>query len=147
MGYLIYLGPAFANNRLRAGIDAGFLTFWFNPVHSTGTGDKMQYWYYFAGQKFGPVLSVNPVDRLIIDLSYKINANIGFVRHLRNGAFVDEWGKTLAENEMNLNIEYRLMMLSFQYNFGRITYDNLDSANPDHNVDNSTFRVMFGFKL
>ena len=32
MGYLIYIGPAFAGNHLRAGIDASFIAFSFNPV-------------------------------------------------------------------------------------------------------------------
>jgi len=31
LGFLIYLGPSFANKLLRAGIDATFLNFWFNP--------------------------------------------------------------------------------------------------------------------
>ena len=30
MGFLIYIGPAFAGKYLRAGIDATFITFWFN---------------------------------------------------------------------------------------------------------------------
>ncbi len=149
MGYLIYLGPSFANKYLRAGIDASFLSFWFNPnkTDSVRSGNKMQYWYYFVGQKFGPIISVNPVDKLIIDVSYKINAVLAFNRHIGNDKYFDEWGKNLFQNEINLNIEYRLMMFSFEYNFGKVTFDNLDSSNPPHNVDVSTFRVLFGFKL
>jgi hypothetical protein len=149
MGYMIYFGPSFANNHLRAGIDATFLSFWFNSVNTPGSGDKKQYWYYFAGQKFGPVFSINPVERLIIDISYKLNAYIGFVHHRISGEdkWVDEWGKNLVQNELSMNIEYRAMMLTVEYNFGKITYDNLDSSNPRHNVGNSTFRLLFGFKL
>ena len=35
MGYLIYIGPAFARNHIRLGLDACFISFSFNPVDTT----------------------------------------------------------------------------------------------------------------
>jgi len=66
-GFLIYLGPAFAHNHLRAGIDATFFAISFNPTDqtlppNTSASKKMDYWYYFGGQKFGPLLTINPID-------------------------------------------------------------------------------------
>ena len=85
------------------------------------------------------MISINPIDRLVIDLSYKINA-IG-------GWYNSEYGKNLFMNEISMNLRYSIMLFSFQYNFGNITYDNFESSNPDHIVDVSTIRVMLGFKF
>jgi hypothetical protein len=141
MGFLIYLGPAFANNMLRAGIDATFINFWFNPTRPDVTlpNSKYNYWYYFVSQKFGPVISINPVDKLIIDLSYKLNA-VG-------SWYNEEYGNNLFQNEVSMNVRYRVMMFSLQYNFGDINYNNFESANPDRLVDISTFRLLIGFKF
>ncbi|MCX6251479.1 MAG: hypothetical protein NTX61_12090 [Bacteroidetes bacterium] len=148
MGYLIYLGPSFAGNHMRAGIDATFLSLFFNPSkHDSTTGsDQKKYWYYFAGQKFGPVLTINPVDRLMIDLSYKLNANIGFVHHPVGTGWKDEWGHYLTSNEVSMNIRYRIILFSCQYNFGTITYDNFGSAFK-YKIENSTLRILIGFSF
>jgi len=148
MGFLIYLGPAFANNHIRLGIDATFLSFWFNSIKSdTMTGSKSQYWYYFVGQKFGPVISVCPIDRLVIDLSYKLNAYLAYNHHSIDNKMKDEWGYNLTQNEISINIRYSIMLFSFQYNFGKIKFNDLDSAKPNHYLDNSTYRIMIGFKF
>lgn len=148
MGFLIYIGPAFANNHLRAGIDATFLSLWFNSIKSdTNSGPKTQYWYYFLGQKFGPVISICPVDRLVIDLSWKLNAYVAYVHHEIRNEITDEWGDNLTQNEISMNIRYSIMLFSFQYNYGKVTYNDFDSSKPKHFVDNSTYRIMIGFKF
>ena len=145
MGFLIYLGPSFVNNFLRAGIDPTFFSFWYNSSSS-----KYEHFYYFVGQKFGPVITVNPVDKLMIDVSYKLNFNLGY--------HYDEWeklvdaqyakyGKELLYQEISLSIRYRIMMFSFMYNFGNMTYDNLDDKRPDQKIRTNTFRIMFGLKF
>ena len=98
LGFLIYIGPAFANNHIRLGIDATFISFWFNSIKADSiSGPKSQYWYYFVGQKFGPVISVCPIDRLVIDLSYKLNAYVAYNHHLINNSMKDEWGDNLTK--------------------------------------------------
>ena len=42
MGYLIYFGPAFANNFLRAGLDATFLSAWFNSTQPPNKDNIIQ---------------------------------------------------------------------------------------------------------
>ena len=84
LGFLIYLGSSFLNNYVRLGIDATFLSFWFNTTNPNLSQDsKYEHYYYFAGQKFGPMITINPIDKLMIDLSYKLNANFGY--------HYDEW--------------------------------------------------------
>jgi len=34
LGFLIYIGPSFANHHIRLGIDATFLSIWFNSIKS-----------------------------------------------------------------------------------------------------------------
>jgi hypothetical protein len=149
MGFLIYIGPAFAGNHLRAGIDASFISFSFNPANLPDSinGSKFQYWYYYIGQKFGPVLSICPIDRLVIDLSYKLNAYIGFVHHPIGTEYKNEFGDNLKQNEISMNIRYAIMLFSFQYNFGKTSYNNFDNANPIHAVENDTYRIMIGLKF
>ena len=139
-GYLIYIAPSFANNRLRAGIDATFFTTSFNTTNPSVSENKYKYWYYYVGQKFGPVITINPIDRLMIDLSYKLNAYIVYSN--TNG-----WGKNLFQNEVSINIRYSLMMFSFQYNFGKANFNAFDKSNPDRYVENNTIRVLIGLKF
>ncbi len=148
MGFLIYIGPAFANNHLRAGIDATFISFSFNSIKSDSiSGPKTQYWYYYLGQKFGPVISVCPVDRLVIDLSWKLNAYVAYLHHQIRNEVTDEWGDNLTQNEISMNIRYSIMLFAFQYNYGKATYNDFDSSKPKHLVDNTTYRIMIGFKF
>jgi hypothetical protein len=148
LGFLIYIGPSFANKHLRLGIDATFISFSFNSIKSdTLKSPTTQYWYYYMGQKFGPVISICPVDRLVIDLSYKLNAYAAYVHHDIRGSMKDEWGKNLTQSEISMNVRYSLMMFSLQYNFGKCAYNDFDSAKPTHYVENSTYRVLIGFKF
>lgn len=140
LGYLIYIGPSFANHFLRAGIDATFLTVSFNTTDPNVTENKYKYWYYYVGEKFGPVITINPVDRLMIDLSYKLNAYVVYSN--TNG-----WGRNLFQNEVSMNIRYSIMMFSFQYNFGKANFNAFDKANPDRFVENNTLRVLIGLKF
>ena len=143
MGYLIYIGPGVANNYLRFGIDAGFLDAWFatsNPSIPPGSDKKpTEFWYFFVGQKFGPLITVNPVDKLMIDLSYKLNANISW--------HDSDWGADIVGQEVMMNIRYRVILLSFLYNTGAINYNDFDSSRPVHKADISTFRILLGFKF
>lgn len=148
MGFLIYIGPSFAANHLRAGIDATFISVSFNSINSGSvSGPKSKYWYYYLGQKFGPVLSVCPIDRLVIDISYKLNAYVAYVHHQVRHKENDEWGSALTQGEFSMNIRYSIMLFSFQYNAGKAGFDDFDGAKPMHYVDNTTFRVMVGFKF
>ncbi|MCX6244217.1 MAG: hypothetical protein NTU98_05875 [Bacteroidetes bacterium] len=148
LGFIIYIGPKFANQHLRAGIDATFLTFWFNSISSDSlSSPKTQYWYFYGGQKFGPVISICPVDKLVIDLSYKINAFVAYLHHYMYGSMNDEWGYNATQSELSMTIRYWFTLISFQYNFGQVKYNDFDSNKPSHYVDNSTFRFMIGFKF
>ena len=144
LGYIIYLGPAFAKNHLRAGLDATFLAMSFNPsdqnlASGSSSTKKLQYWYYFAGQKFGPIFTINPVDYLMIDLSYKINATAAWFNNM--------WGMNLALNEVSFGIRYRVIMFGFQYNWGKVNYTYNNDNSLKCLVDNSTYRVLIGFKF
>jgi hypothetical protein len=151
MGFLIYFGPAFANKHLRLGLDATFLSFWFNSTTPVlNPGNSYEHYYYYAGQKFGPLLTINPVDRLLIDISYKLNAN--FAYHF------DEWdsysssdfskyGANLFQNEVSLSIRYAIMRFSIQYNFGNMKYDNFEKSRPTQTVETNTLRILLGLKF
>jgi hypothetical protein len=148
IGFLIYFGPPVANNHLRFGLDATFVAFNFNSITvDTIATPRTKYWYYYLGQKFGPVISVCPVDKLVIDFSYKLNAYVAYLHHIVRGKYNDEWGKNLFQSEVSMNIRYSVMLISFQYNFGQCTYDDFDKLKPQHKVDNSTFRFLVGFKF
>jgi hypothetical protein len=144
MGFLIYLGPSFAGNHLRLGIDATFFTISFNPTdaslpNGTKASSQLNYWYYFGGQKFGPLVTINPIDYLMIDLSYKINATAAWYDSML--------GMNLATNEVSLGLRYRVMLFAFQYNWGTIKFTYNHADNPTYVVDNTTFRVLIGFKF
>ena len=141
LGFLIYLGPGVAANHLRFGIDAGFIDIWFASAKRPPTSGKSdnEFWYYFVGQKFGPLITINPVDLLMIDLSYKLNANISWHNN--------DFGYNITGQEVQLNLRYRVILVSFLYNFGKVNYNDFDNTRPKHNTDISTFRVLFGFKF
>jgi len=149
VGYFIYLGPAFVRNHLRAGIDATFFSLGFNqtnlPSYPKGQNEKWKFWYFFLGQKFGPVFTINPFDQIMIDLSYKLNAYMSYFRHEFGGAWKDDWGKNLLQSELSVNIRYRIILASFQYNFGECLYNRFDTKYPSYKIDNSTFRILVGF--
>jgi len=141
MGYLIYIAPAVANNFLRFGIDAGFFDFWFAtaPLPSGSNKKPAEFWYYFIGQKFGPLITINPVDKLMIDLSFKLNANLSWHN--------SDWGAEILGQEVMMNIRYKVILVSFMYNFGTINYNDFDSSRPVHKIDISTIRILVGFKF
>ena len=152
MGFLIFIGPGIADNHLRFGIDACFVSFTYNPT--TGLPDsitrqhaKSNYWYYYLGQKFGPVISIRPVDKLVIDLSYKLNAYAAWVQPLKGDEFKSYFGKNLTQSEISMNIRYSIILFSFEYNFGKTGYNNFSTDNPMVYVDNNTFRILVGFKF
>jgi len=152
IGYLIYLGPQFAKGYLRAGIDAAFLSLWFNSVNPPVKEDRAQKYYSFAGQKFGPVITVNPVEKLMIDLSYKLNANISYHDELDgwaplSDAETSEYGVNLVFQEVSMSVRYRIMVFSFQYNFGTMNYNNVNKDRQDQKIRENTFRIMFGLKF
>jgi hypothetical protein len=149
-GFLIYLGPSFVHHILRAGIDATFFSIWINATRPDSTGTRLNYYYYFVGQKFGPVISVNPVEHLIIDVSYKLNANFGYHfdqwNYLSDSQY-NKYGYNLTYQELNLNIRYRVILVSLQYNFGKMPYDNVDATRIKQTIETNTFRILIGFKF
>jgi hypothetical protein len=150
MGFLIYLGPSFANNHLRAGIDATFLSFWFNSTKPVDPANKYEHYYYYAGQKFGPVITINPIDRLMIDISYKINANVAYHFDEWHSLLNEEYSKygvNLTQNEISLGIRYIIMKFAIQYNFGKMKYNNVDNSRPYQTIDANTLRIMVGLKF
>jgi len=152
LGFLIYLGPSFANNYLRAGIDATFLSFWFNSTRPPDTDNLIEKYYSFIGQKFGPVITINPIDRLMLDVSYKLNANFAYHEEytgwapLSDGS-TSEYGYNLVDNEVSLGIRYSIMLFAFQYNFGSMNYNNADKDNMEQKIKINTFRIMMGLKF
>jgi len=148
MGFLIYLGPSFADKHLRAGIDATFLNFWFNSTKPLDPDKKFEHYYYYVGQKFGPLLTINPVDRLMLDLSWKINCNAFYhnAEKVNNDNF-SKYGIDVFQQEVSFGIRYRIMLFSFQYNFGTMKYNNFDKERPNQTIDVNTFRIMVGLKF
>jgi hypothetical protein len=152
LGFLIYFGPSFANNFLRAGLDATFLSVWFNSTKPPTNENMIEKYYSFIGQKFGPVITLNPVDRLMLDFSYKINANFGYHDELDgwyplSDSQTSEYGYNLFSNEVSLGVRYRVMVFSFQYNFGKMNYNDGNTNNWDQEIDINTIRIMFGVKF
>ncbi|TSA25675.1 MAG: hypothetical protein D4R67_09610 [Bacteroidetes bacterium] len=143
LGYLIYIGPGVANNYLRFGIDATFLDGWFvtsKPTLPSGSSKKeTEFWYYFIGQKFGPLITINPIDKLMIDLSYKLNFNVSWHN--------SDWGYRITGQELMMNIRYRIILVAFQYNFSTMNYNDFDNSRPDHSIDITNFRILLGFKF
>lgn len=151
MGFLIYFGPSFANNFLRAGLDATFLSAWFNSTQPPTKDNTIEKYYSFIGQKFGPLITLNPADRLMLDFSYKLNANFGYHDELDGWSLPDsqtsEYGYCLFGNEVSLGIRYRILVFSFQYNFGTMNYNEANKDNRDQKINIDTFRIMFGLKF
>jgi hypothetical protein len=152
LGFLIYIGPSFANNYVRAGIDATFLSTWFNSTQPPIRDNLIEKYYTFIGQKFGPVITINPIDRLMVDLSYKLNANFGYHEELDgwsplSDSQTSEYGYNLIGSEVSLAIRYRIMVFTFQYNFGSMNYNNADNTKPSQEIQTNTFRILLGFKF
>lgn len=140
-GYLIYLGPSFARRFLRAGIDVTFLTIGFNPSDHTFQPDqkKIDYYYFFAGQKMGPLVTINPIDKLMIDLSWKL----GFYA----SGYNDDYGSNLTQQELSLGLRYRLIAFSLNYHFGKINYNDFDSENAEKWARVDALKIMIGLKF
>ncbi len=152
MGYQIYFGPAFANNFLRAGLDLTFLSLWFNSTRPPETHALIEKYYTFAGQKIGPLITINPVDRLMINVSYKLNFNFGYHDELAGwdpitDSETSEYGTSLTFQEASVGLSYRLLAVSFQYNFGKMNYNNINKDNQEQKIDIRTFRIMIGLKI
>lgn len=150
LGFLIYFGPAFANNHLRAGLDATFLSLWFNSTKPADPDQPTDHYYWYGGQKFGPVFTINPVDRLMIDLFYKINANFAYHYDEWKGISESEYSKygmNFFQNEIGMNIRYSVMLFSVQYSFGNMTYNNFDKERPSQTIETAVFKIMIGIKI
>ncbi|MEI7663832.1 MAG: hypothetical protein WCK34_16615 [Bacteroidota bacterium] len=147
LGFLIYIGPSFAGKHVRLGIDATFLSLWFNSIKSDGSSGGTDKYYLYAGQKFGPVISINPVDRLIIDISYKINANFSFHDEWGDGIlkkYHSTYGANLLQNEFSLSVRYLIMKFAVQYNYGKMTYNNFNNSRPSQTIQANNLRIMIG---
>jgi len=133
MGSHFYTGPAFFNNRWRIGIDVTYLNFWLNPTEE----DNTEYWFWYLGQKAGPIITYNPVNNIRLDFGFRLSPIVGLTGE-------DTYGRHVNE-EFIFNFRYRLLMLSFQYDPGKINYTNFN--NEKNMMDNSTFRILIGLKF
>lgn len=143
LGFMIFIGPSFAKHFLRVGLDLTFLTINYQAAavpDSLSGKDKWNMHYYFAGNKIGPMITINPIDRLMIDLSYKLN---GYIAH----CYDNEWGKSYTQNEVELSVRYRFLILSCQYNWGKTKFNIFDKDKPVYDLPTNTFRILFGFKI
>ena len=150
MGFLIYFGPSFANKILRAGLDATFLSFWYNSTKPDDPNNSYEHYYYYGGQKFGPLITINPVDRLMIDISYKLNANFAYhfdEWHDLLNADYSKYGMNMFQNEVSLSIRYLVMRFSVLYSFGNMKFDNFDDARPGQTIEANNVRIMIGLKF
>jgi len=152
VGYLVYLGPSFANNYMRAGIDFAFMNLWFNSTSPPTQKNLIEKYYTFVGQKIGPLFTINPVDRFMIDLSYKLNATLGYHDELDGYAPLldsqtSEYGVAFLFHEVSIGFRYTLATLSLQYNWGRMNYNNSQSENPSQEIKVKTVRVMLGLQF
>ena len=50
-------------------------------------------------------------------------------------------------NEVSLGIRYKVILFAFQYNWGKIKYTYNQDDNPRYMIDNSTMRILIGFKF
>lgn len=152
VGFLIYIGPAFANKRIRAGLDATFLSFWFNSTKPVNAANVTDNYYYYVGQKYGPVITINPVDHLLIDISYKLNINLAYHydeqwKAKYSDATYSKYGANFSMSEISVGIRYLIMKFAFQYDFGKQKYDNIGSSHPAVKVGSNSMRIMFGLFL
>jgi hypothetical protein len=70
---------------------------------------------------------------------------MSYLHHQFEADWKDDWGKNLLQNEVSVSIRYRIIVASFQYNFGKCVYNRFDTHDPSYKIDNSTFRVLVGF--
>jgi hypothetical protein len=140
-GYLIYLGPSFANKFLRAGIDATFFSGGFmGSYHVLQQGEsKTNFKYFFLGEKFGPLITVNPVDRLMIDLSWKLCLSIS--------EFNELYGLNMLQQEISMGIRYRIMAFSVNYQMGDLNFNKFDNAAKDQIIEQNMVKIMIGLKF
>jgi hypothetical protein len=149
LGFLVYIGPSFANKHIRLGIDATFLSLWYNSTKPKDPTSVTDHYYLYAGQKFGPVITINPIDRLMIDLSYKINANLAYhfgewhAPEFPESSY-SKYGANLTQSEFSLAVRYLIMKFAVQYNYGKMKYDNFDKARPSQTIQANTLRIMVG---
>ena len=57
------------------------------------------------------------------------------------------WGSSYTLNEASLGLRYKFMLFAFQYNWGKVKFTYNQDDNPTFKVDNTTFRVLIGFKF
>jgi hypothetical protein len=140
-GYLIYLGPAFANKFLRAGIDATFFSGGFMGSYHDVQPDenKTNFRYFFLGERFGPLITVNPVDRLMVDLSWKLCLSISEYNEL--------YGLNMWQQEISMGIRYRIMAFSVNYQMGDLNFNKFDKAAKDQIIQQNMVRIMIGLKF
>ena len=86
----------------------------------------------------------------MIDISYKINANIAYHYDEWTGipdANFSKYGANLLQNELSLSIRYIIMKFSIQYSFGKMKYNNFDNSRPNQTIQTDNLRIMVGFKF
>jgi len=132
IGSHIYTGPSFANKYLRVGIDITYLNLWFNPNDASDATN----WYWFAGQKAGPILTLSIPGGVMFDFGFKLSPIVGLTN--------DTWGRHLNQ-EIIMNFKFHMLQLSMQYCLGKINYTDFNEHT--NIVDIPTFRLLLGMKF
>ena len=107
-----------------------------------------------------PTLSYLPARTgAAMDLGFLIYFGPSFVHHILgagiDATFISIWinptrpdsSGTRTNQELNLNIRYRVILVSYQYNFGKMPYNNIDTTRPKQVIETNTFRILIGFKF
>ena len=81
LGSHFYTGKAFANEKIRIGIDA---TYFSSAVHSASYDSVNNYhdpknFYWILKQKFGPIITFSPSEDIFLDFGIRIVPTIGYL--------------------------------------------------------------------
>jgi hypothetical protein len=156
MGTIFYLNLPIPE-MLKAGIDFTFLDFAINPVDWTTAGGDFEYVemdpMLFAGAKIGPVFSVNPVDKLIFDVYYKLApamVRAPYFSYYNNGDdfTIEMPSKFIFNKAFGINMRFHALTLGWESYWGKLqetgtyTYYNYNTG-----LDGSeTFNSNIGIK-
>ncbi|MCK9618040.1 MAG: hypothetical protein M0R21_09430 [Lentimicrobiaceae bacterium] len=142
-GKHFYIGDAFLNDKLRFGIDATFISY------NLFFGKKLESWddnsdincYSFLGQKAGPIVTFNLDKKKYLDFGFRLTPTIAYYF----GEYdMDIWGRRINK-EVLLNYRWKFLMISLQFNIGKINFNDFNGDG--QMVDVSTVNFMFGAKF
>ena len=134
LGSHFYTGPSFANHYLRVGIDVTYANLWFTPTDEK----NVKYWYWYFGQKVGPIITVSIPGGVMFDFGFKLSPVVGYTDNV--------WGRHVNE-EIIMNIKFHLLLCSFQYCLGKMNYTNFTGKGDNDFREIQTFRILLGMKI